>query len=368
MRVGVMVGDASAWDTRPPPAWHRSLARQRQRQAMLLGPPCRRRRGQAEHEEPQGVPAHGRRGRQHQEAGRPLLPALPGSADAAPVQLPPPPPASPPAPAERRPRRPAPQVAAQRLEALENDNEAADTFGLDSDDDEFVVEESDDDGGLHAPRRPGPRPGRAAERRPGPCRRLPARRAGTPLRCCRLRHPAAELTPGAACLPASAAAEPEGFGGKKSKKGKAAKKRKTRGLGGAASRGPKSFAQLLEEVRRLAGAGWLAGCGRSCSVQAAAGAGRLGALPGRAAARQPAALQAGACAPQCAPRLLHCGTAPRAAAAVARGEWHGAVSAVPQAELDRQPPGVPTYLTAAAGPSTAAAARKFCSVCGNSAP
>jgi hypothetical protein len=40
-----------------------------------------------------------------------------------------------------------PQVAAARLDALENDNEQADTFGLDSGDDEFVIDESDDDGG-----------------------------------------------------------------------------------------------------------------------------------------------------------------------------------------------------------------------------
>ncbi|KXZ55157.1 hypothetical protein GPECTOR_3g305 [Gonium pectorale] len=36
-----------------------------------------------------------------------------------------------------------------------------------------------------------------------------------------------------------------------------------------------------------------------------------------------------------------------------------------EAELDRLPPGKPSYLTAAARPSTTSAARKFCSVCGN---
>ncbi|GLC43406.1 hypothetical protein PLESTB_001554100 [Pleodorina starrii] len=36
-----------------------------------------------------------------------------------------------------------------------------------------------------------------------------------------------------------------------------------------------------------------------------------------------------------------------------------------EAELDRLPPGKPSYLTAVARPSTASAARKFCSVCGN---
>ncbi|KAG2493075.1 hypothetical protein HYH03_008738 [Edaphochlamys debaryana] len=36
-----------------------------------------------------------------------------------------------------------------------------------------------------------------------------------------------------------------------------------------------------------------------------------------------------------------------------------------EAELDRLPPGKPTYITAAARPSPSACARKFCSVCGN---
>lgn len=36
-----------------------------------------------------------------------------------------------------------------------------------------------------------------------------------------------------------------------------------------------------------------------------------------------------------------------------------------EAELDHLPPSVPTYLTAAVGPSLAAAPRKFCSVCGD---
>lgn len=36
-----------------------------------------------------------------------------------------------------------------------------------------------------------------------------------------------------------------------------------------------------------------------------------------------------------------------------------------EAELDRLPAGQPSYLTAAAAPSTTCAPRKFCSVCGN---
>ena len=40
----------------------------------------------------------------------------------------------------------------------------------------------------------------------------------------------------------------------------------------------------------------------------------------------------------------------------------------PQAELDQLPPEVPTYLTAAIGPSKIASARKWCSVCGNLSP
>lgn len=39
-----------------------------------------------------------------------------------------------------------------------------------------------------------------------------------------------------------------------------------------------------------------------------------------------------------------------------------------QSFIDRAPKGVPTYLTAAAGPSKSTAARKFCSVCGFVAP
>lgn len=39
-----------------------------------------------------------------------------------------------------------------------------------------------------------------------------------------------------------------------------------------------------------------------------------------------------------------------------------------QAELDQFPPEVPTYLTAAIGPSKTASARKWCSVCGNLSP
>ena len=39
-----------------------------------------------------------------------------------------------------------------------------------------------------------------------------------------------------------------------------------------------------------------------------------------------------------------------------------------QAELDQLPPEVPTYLTAAVGPSKIASARKWCSVCGNISP
>ncbi|MDA9097528.1 zinc finger HIT domain-containing protein [bacterium] len=35
-----------------------------------------------------------------------------------------------------------------------------------------------------------------------------------------------------------------------------------------------------------------------------------------------------------------------------------------EAMLDRVPPEIPTYATAAAGPSTTSAPRKFCSVCG----
>ena len=37
-----------------------------------------------------------------------------------------------------------------------------------------------------------------------------------------------------------------------------------------------------------------------------------------------------------------------------------------QANLDKQ--AGPSYLTAAAGPPTTSAARKFCSVCGNTSP
>jgi zinc finger HIT domain-containing protein 1 len=39
-----------------------------------------------------------------------------------------------------------------------------------------------------------------------------------------------------------------------------------------------------------------------------------------------------------------------------------------QSELEAQPPGVPTYLAAAAGPPATSAVRKFCSVCGNASP
>ena len=39
-----------------------------------------------------------------------------------------------------------------------------------------------------------------------------------------------------------------------------------------------------------------------------------------------------------------------------------------QADLDQLPPEVPTYLTAAVGPSKIASARKWCSVCGNLSP
>lgn len=41
---------------------------------------------------------------------------------------------------------------------------------------------------------------------------------------------------------------------------------------------------------------------------------------------------------------------------------------VDEAELDRLPPGVPNYLTAAVGPPRTAATRKFCSVCGDLSP
>ncbi|KAL3150049.1 hypothetical protein ABBQ38_013399 [Trebouxia sp. C0009 RCD-2024] len=39
-----------------------------------------------------------------------------------------------------------------------------------------------------------------------------------------------------------------------------------------------------------------------------------------------------------------------------------------EAELDQLPPEVPSYLTAAVGPSKIASARKWCSVCGNLSP
>lgn len=39
-------------------------------------------------------------------------------------------------------------------------------------------------------------------------------------------------------------------------------------------------------------------------------------------------------------------------------------AALDDAALDRVPSGIPTYLTAAAAPSTTSAPRKFCSVCG----
>ena len=39
-----------------------------------------------------------------------------------------------------------------------------------------------------------------------------------------------------------------------------------------------------------------------------------------------------------------------------------------QAELDQLPSEVPSYLTAAVGPSKIASARKWCSVCGNLSP
>lgn len=38
-----------------------------------------------------------------------------------------------------------------RLDALENDHAAQDTFGLDSDDEEFVMENDEDEGGLQCP-------------------------------------------------------------------------------------------------------------------------------------------------------------------------------------------------------------------------
>ncbi|KAL3144050.1 hypothetical protein ABBQ32_003850 [Trebouxia sp. C0010 RCD-2024] len=39
-----------------------------------------------------------------------------------------------------------------------------------------------------------------------------------------------------------------------------------------------------------------------------------------------------------------------------------------EAELDQLPPEVPSYLTAAVGPSKTASTRKWCSVCGNFSP
>ena len=121
--------------------------------------------------------------------------------------------------------------------------------------------------------------------------------------------------------------------------------RKTRGMLAEKSKGPKAFKDWLEEVRRLAaglgGAGGaVGGCGRRVA------AAWLGISP--AVCDSLACFLAG-------PPCRSVGQQP---------PLPGAPCAA-QAELEREPAAVPTYLTAAVGPPQTTAARKFCSVCGD---
>lgn len=103
------------------------------------------------------------------------------------------------------------------------------------------------------------------------------------------------------------AEEPELGRSRGKKKGKLTRTRKTRGMLADKQKGPKSFAVMLEEVTGVSEESKL------CSVR-------------------------------------------------------GPTEHLLQAELDQLPPEVPTYLTAAVGPSRTASARKWCSVCSNPSP